>query len=342
MTCHNDTEQHERRPPAAFHASGHTSPLPWATGSTPLMLAPMQGLTNRALRAFFIERARPDVVFTEFMRVNAAAAVRRLSAGDLREIAPGEGGVPLVVQLIGHGREALVSAARAAQAAGAAHLNLNLGCPYGRMTSGLTGGGMLRRPDDLAEIIPSLRRAVTGTFSVKLRSGYDHPDQIFTLLPLLEAAGVDFLILHPRTVVQEYRGRADHGVTAAVVRRTRLPVIANGDVRTAADGRRLLNETGAAGLMLGRGAIADPLLFERLRGRAPAAPDRNERARELQGYLLDLAGRYGELFCGDHQVLGKIKGVLATMDDPDFEKERTRLRKARTVGEFRAVLDRMV
>ncbi|RNC71873.1 MAG: tRNA-dihydrouridine synthase family protein [Desulfuromonadales bacterium] len=303
------------------------------------MLAPMQGLTNRALRAQFIQWVRPDTVFTEFMRVNPPGARQRLAAGDLRDLAAAEGGVPLVVQLIGHGRESLVSAAQAAQAAGAVHINLNLGCPYGRMTSGLTGGGMLRRPEELAEIIPALRQAIAGTFSVKIRAGYDDTGQITTLLPLFEASGVDFLVLHPRTVVQEYSGRADHAVTAAVVQQTRLPVIANGDIRSAADGLRVLGDTGAAGLMLGRGAIADPLLFERLRGRAAVDPDRNERRAMLQRYLRELLARYDELFCGDVQVLGKIKGVIATMDDPDFSKGLKQLKKAKTLRAFAAVLD---
>ena len=267
------------------------------------------------------------------------AARKRLSAGDLLEIVPDEEGVPLVVQLIGHGKEALVSAARAAQTAGAVHLNLNLGCPYGRMTSGLTGGGMLRRPEDLEEIIPALRDAVSGTFSIKLRAGYDDHRQVFSLLPLFEAAGVDFLVLHPRTVIQEYTGWADHAVTADVVRHTRLPVIANGDIRSAADGMRVLRETGAAGLMLGRGAIADPLLFQRLRGLAAAEPDRQERAMALQRYLRDVLARYRVMFCGEVQVLNKVKGVFATMDDPAFAREVKQLRKARTIRVFTAILD---
>ena len=170
------------------------------------MLAPMQGLTNRAMRSLFIDWVRPDVVFTEFMRVNAAAPVRRLSAGDLREVGSHEGDVPLVVQLIGHGREALVAAARTAQSAGAVHINLNMGCPYGRMTTGLTGGGMLKRPADLAEIIPALREAVSGTFSVKLRAGYDDPAQVFSLLTLFESARVDFLVHHPARWSRHTRG----------------------------------------------------------------------------------------------------------------------------------------
>lgn len=305
------------------------------------MLAPMQGVTNRALRSLFIEWVRPDVVFTEFMRVHSESARRRLSAGDLREAAAAEGGVPLVVQLIGHGCEALVSAARAAEEAGARHINLNMGCPYGRMTKGLTGGGMLREPEKLAEIIPALREAVSGTFSVKMRAGYEDPAQVFSLLPLFEEAGVDFLVLHPRTVLQQYAGRADHAVTAEVVRRTRLPVIANGDIRSAAEGLRILRETSAAGLMLGRGAVADPLLFERLRGRAPVEPERRERAATLRRYLGQTLERYGELFCGEAQVLGKVKEVLAFMDDPDFAGEIKKMKRARSAKSFAALIEEL-
>ncbi len=312
--------------------------LPWGEVSSPLMLAPMQGLTNQALRAHFIERVRPDAVFTEFMRVNPAAAVKRLSTVDLQQMSAAEDGVPLVVQLVGHGCEALVSAARAAQEAGAIHLNLNMGCPYGRMKSGLTGGGMLRRPADLLEVIPALREAITGTFSVKLRAGYEDPEQIFSLLPLFESAGVDFLVLHSRTVVQQYAGYADHGITARVVQATSLPVIANGDIRSAADGERVRQQTGAAGLMLGRGAIADPLLFQRLRGLADPAPDLDVRRAELGSYLQDMLGRYRVLFCGDMQVLGKLKAIISQMDDPGLVKELKGLRRAANLRSFTALL----
>jgi tRNA-dihydrouridine synthase len=316
------------------------SALPWQEGTLPLMLAPMQGLTNRALRAWFIEKVQPDTVFTEFMRVSPVAEVKRLSAVDLREIAAAEEGTPLVVQLVGHGRDALVSAAVSAQNAGAVHLNLNMGCPYGRMTTGLTGGGMLRCPENLAEIIPALRDAVRGTFSVKLRAGYDDPEQVLSLLPLFESAGVDFLVLHPRTVVQEYDGSADHTVTARAVKATRLPVIANGDIRSVADGRRVLEETGAAGLMLGRGAIADPLLFQRLRGKANPEPTVDERRKELCLYLREIAAAYRELFCGDAQVLGKLKAIIVHIDDPGLDRDVRDLRRAKTLRAFETLLEK--
>lgn len=312
--------------------------LPWQPGTTPLMLAPMQGLTNQALRAYFIEHVRPDVIFTEFMRVNTAPAGAGLTAVDLRDVASDQEGVPLVVQLVGHERGALVLAARVAQEAGAAHINLNMGCPYGRMGGGLTGGGMLRCPDNLAEVIPALREAIDGSFSIKIRTGYDDPDQILSLLPLFESSGVDFLVLHPRTVVQKYDGVADHGVTARVVRGTRLPVIANGDIWSAADGGRVLGETGAAGLMLGRGAIADPPLFLRLRGQLSPESGREERRTEVSRYLREVLFRYGQLFCGDAQVLSKVKEIIAYLDEPELSKPLKELRRAKNVRAFEAAL----
>jgi tRNA-dihydrouridine synthase len=197
---------------------------------------------------------------------------------------------------------------------------------------------MLRCPDDLAEVIPALRDAINGSFSVKIRTGYDDPDQILSLLPLFESSGVDFLVLHPRTVIQKYDGVADHGVTARVMRETRLPVIANGDIRSAADGRRVLDETGVAGLMLGRGAIADPLLFLRLRGLATPEPGREERRTELDRYLREMLVCYGQLFCGDTQVLNKIKEIIAYLDDPELAKPLKELRRAKTVRAFEAAL----
>lgn len=297
------------------------------------MLAPMQGITNRALRSLYIEQVRPEVVFTEFMRI-ARDSRRVLTATDRAEAAAGDG-VPLVVQLIGPASDNLVAAASAAQAQGARHLNLNMGCPFGRLSSSLSGGGMLKAPEVLPKLLKELRRVVRGSFSVKLRSGFSDPRQVFGLLPLFEEVGVDFLILHPRTVAQKYQGAADHRLTAELVRTTKLPVIANGDITSAAQGRQVLAETGAAGLMLGRGAIADPWLFQRLRGRAPAQPTRAQRLQELCGFLLELHRRYAALFCGDTQILYKLKEVLAfTGADPALKEPVARLRRAKSLDVF--------
>ncbi|MGV1101026.1 tRNA dihydrouridine synthase [Thiovibrio sp. JS02] len=297
------------------------------------MLAPMQGLTNRALRGLFIEYSRPDVVFTEFVRVKASAK-KNISASDRLEVTGKEGGVPLVVQLIGSDLAALRTAAATVRELGARHLNINLGCPFGRMNNNAAGGGLLRRPEGLAEILAGLRQCIGGSFSVKVRAGFDDPEQLFALLDTFAAHGVDFLIVHARTVKQRYSGAADHRITAEVVRRTALPVIANGDIFTAAQGRRVLAETGAAGLMLGRGAIGDPFLFARLRGDYPEISSFGEKRAEVQRYLRELLARYRDIFCGDHQILCKMKEVLCHLNDPDLSGPVRQLKRSRNLAQL--------
>lgn len=304
------------------------------------MLAPMQGVTNRAVRRVFAQSARPDVLFTEFMRVRPGAPTgdERLSDGDLDDAKPQEYGVPLVVQLIGRDRAPLVEAATAVQESGAVHINLNMGCPYGRMNVGC-GGGMLERPDTLPDILGALRETIAGSFSIKVRTGYDNPEQIFSLLPVFEDAGVDFVVLHARTVTQRYEGSADHTITARVVQQTHLPVIANGDICTVEDGARVLQATGAAGLMVGRGAMRDPLVFQRLRGKAPARPSADELLRAQQRYLRQLAESSGALFCADAQVLAKLKGAVAGLSQGGEHQPFRKLIKAKTLDAFFEALD---
>ena len=304
------------------------------------MLAPMQGLTNRALRTLFINRVRPDVVFTEYVR--AQADIKKcISDNDRREIKNECDTTPLVVQLIGSNINFLVAAANTVQELGAEHLNINLGCPYGRMTSSTAGGALLKTPADLQLMLKSLRKTILGSFSVKVRSGYNDPSQLLSLISIFEDSGVDFLIVHPRTVQQKFKGLADHNVTAEVVRKTSLPVIANGDIWTVADGNRVVSQTNGAGLMLGRGAIADPLLFERLRGKYSAQSPPEQRAEELRNYLQELLTRYQELFCGDQQVLWKLKEVLSFIKDPCFSKQLRKLKKTRNLNVFSELLEEL-
>lgn len=318
--------------------------LPWSADTVPLMLAPMQGLTNRAMRMVQAQLGQPDVVFTEFLRVRQCTP-QRISRSDRRESAaqiPATVLKPaptLVAQLIGHTAVSLAEAAQMVQQQGVEHVNLNMGCPFGRTTSGKTGGAMLRAPELLPDCLRAIRRVVTGSFSVKLRAGYSDPEQVFDLLPMFVDAGLDFLILHPRTVVQQYSGYADHAITARLVELSKIPIIANGDVVSAEQGRELLGKTGAAGLMLGRGAIADPLLFQRIRGNISERADILQLQQEMRIYLSEVCAAYTELFCGDQQVLGKLKAVLACMTDERLEPWVKRMRRCHNLAAFKVELN---
>lgn len=313
------------------------SVLPWRPGTRPLMLAPMQGLTNGALRQAYMEHYQPDVVFTEFVRVSAQSR-KGIAKRDLADIAEHDSCIPLVVQLIGNSQQVLCDAARQMEERGCSFLNLNLGCPYGRMTTGATGGELLKDPQALASMLTELRKAIRTSFSIKCRSGYEDPRQILELLPLFEDCGVDFLILHPRTVVQKYAGSADHRLTAEVAGKRRLPVIANGDINTAGTANALLAESSVAGLMLGRGALADPLLFRRIRGDLPALVDEGQRRRELYLFIADLLKRYEVRFCGERQALMKLKDVLNFIPDVFLQRDLNKLKRCVTVNKFISLL----
>ena len=315
-----------------------TSTLPWGTQPNPLLLAPMQGVTNRGLREVFGTTVRPDVLFTEFVRVRPGSPTPVTNA-DFVEATTEVPGVPLVVQVIGSAEEGVVEACRDLVASGVQHINVNMGCPWGRMTSILAGGGMFRAPETIEPMLSQLREMVPGSLSVKTRSGIDDERQIFEVMPEFEAAGIDFLVVHSRTVQQKYTGAANHDLTREIVERSDIPVIANGDVATAAGATEVLERTGAVGLMLGRGAIADPWLFNRIRGTAPEKPDGEERRRELAGHLSLLLDSYETIFHGDAQVLAKMKSVVAMIQDPDQAKWCKSLKKQKRVDNLRRLLD---
>ncbi len=301
------------------------------------MLAPMQGLTNRALREVYGRLAKPDVLFTEFVRVRPKAK-KMVADADFIEATARVPGVPLVVQVIGCADDGVVDAVRELVSRGVEHINVNMGCPFGRMTSVLAGGGMFKHPETVYPMLAALREIVPKSLSVKTRLGIDNPRSIFSVLDSFAKAHVDFVVVHSRTVRQKYKGNADHKLSREVVQTASMPVIANGDIRSVSDADRVLAQTQAAGLMLGRGAIADHKLFERIRGHAPENPSVEERTQEVLARLRALLAGYREIFCGDSQVMTKFKEVVAHIDDPGLAKLMKRLRRAKSCDQLQQVL----
>lgn len=297
----------------------------------------MQGLTNRGLRGVFGATVKPDVLFTEFVRVRPRSD-QVVTPADFTEATTEVPGIPLVVQVIGSADEGVVQATRDLVAHGVTHINVNMGCPWGRMTSVLAGGGMFRAPETVEPMLRELREIVPGSLSVKTRTGIDDARQVFDVWPAFEAAGVDFVVVHARTVQQKYTGVADHELTRELVEASAVPVIANGDITTARDAERVLAQTGAAGLMLGRGAVADPWLFERIRGRAPTRPEGEARRQELARHIALLLQAYEELFSGDTQVLAKLQSACVHIAEADQTRWLKTLKKQKTVAKARAVL----
>ena len=141
-------------------------------------------------------------------------------------------------------------------------------------------------------------------------------------------------------MLQKYSGEADHDITAEIARRTHLPVIANGDINSAAIGQKLLQQTNVTGLMLGRGVLADPWLFQRIRGKIPSEVDEIQRRSDLFELLTDLLSRYLVRFCGERQALMKLKDLLNFIPDDCLQRDIGKLKRTTTAAAFSALLEK--
>ena len=155
-----------------------------------------------------------------------------------------------------------VFAAQLCEAAGADGIDLNMGCPVHKIVAKGQGSALMRDPLSTALVLRALRKAVQGPLSVKIRGGWDDRTVNAVEIALMaESEGVDAITVHPRTRSQQYSGQAPWDVIGSVVNAVRVPVIGNGDVRSAQDARAMQTATGCAAVMIGRGALGRPWIF---------------------------------------------------------------------------------
>jgi len=233
------------------------------TGPAPfLALAPMQDVTDLPFMKLMAGYGGPDVYFTEYFRVHATS---NLEPWILESITKNPTGRPIVAQMIGNDIPALVRTARELQEYPVAAVDLNLGCPAPIVYRKCAGGGLLREPKRVDAILGTLRDAVKIKFTVKTRIGFDSPAVFDELLPIFARHHLDLLTVHGRTVLEMYRSEVHYDYITRAVDALPCPVMANGNIYSAARAGEILKTTGARGLMIGRGAIRNPWLFDQIR-----------------------------------------------------------------------------
>jgi tRNA-dihydrouridine synthase B len=250
-----------------------------------LALAPMQDVTTLEFWRVLARYGGADAYWTEYFRVHGSS---RPEKWILDSITKNPTGKPVVAQLIGNDIPALVRTAKELQGYPVAAIELNLGCPAPVVYRKCAGGGLLREPQKIDAIIGALRDAVTVPFTVKTRIGFESPAEFDTLLPLFARHPIDLLTVHARTVVQMYRPGVRYDLIARAVRELRCPVVANGNIHGAAQALSVLAETGARGLMIGRGAIRNPWLFDQIRGQLRGEKIKLPTGRDVLGYVREL------------------------------------------------------
>lgn len=288
-------------------------------------LAPMAGVTDipfrRQVKAFGGRYCVSEMIASDQLARERIDMVRRAAGAGVIS--------PLVIQLAGREAHWMAEGARLAEQAGAAVIDINMGCPAKSVVGGLCGSALMRDPAQALRLVEAVVGATRLPVTLKMRLGWDEKQlNAAEIAKRAEDAGVRMLVVHGRTRSQFFRGKADWSAIRAVVEAVRIPVIANGDIGTAEGARGAMALSGAAGVMIGRAAQGKPWLpaaVERaLRKGVEIAPP--SRARLLQS-LLELCEHTLDFY-------GRALGVriarkhIAWMIDAEFGADAREARKA--------------
>ena len=269
-----------------------------------LALAPMQDVTDLPFWQLMTQFGGADVYYTEYFRVYPGS---RLDKHILTSITQNPTGRPVIAQMIGNDIPSLLHIVRELQNHSIAAIDLNLGCPAPVVYRKCAGGGLLRDLPRVDSILGALREAISGKFTVKTRLGFDNERTIDALLPIVARHEIDLLTVHGRTVHQMYRDGVRYDLIAEAVEALSCPVLANGNVSSAPVGSKILRETGARGLMIGRGAVRNPWIFQQLRDHQMTGTFCMPSGREVLAYVHALYEAVCSPGVSDNQQVQKMK-----------------------------------
>jgi tRNA-dihydrouridine synthase C len=223
----------------------------------------MQAITHLAFMRVMRHFGGPDSFVTEYFRVHSDYTLEKHI---LRSITENDTGRPVYAQLIGQDIPALIRTAKELLQYPVAGIDLNIGCPAPVVCRKDAGGGLLRKKELLNTIVAALRNAIPeGKFTIKTRLGYESTDEFEDLLEIFHRHRIDLLTIHGRTVKERYQTPIHTSFIRRAVQQMNCPVIANGNVVDATTAQGLISQTGADGLMIGRGAIRNPWIFSQIR-----------------------------------------------------------------------------
>ena len=223
---------------------------------SPVFLAPMSGVTDQPYRKI-VRRQGPELVFSEMiaskeMLTSEISGIRKLKTDCEAEY-------PLVVQLAGWDPGDMALAAKMSEDRGAAIIDINMGCPAKKVVNKFAGSALMQDLEAANSIIRSVVSAVSIPVTLKMRTGWDSNNRNAPeLAKIAESEGIQMVAVHGRTRCQAYKGEADWSFIKKVKDNVRIPVIANGDIKTVYDAQKCIRISGADGVMIGRGAYGKP------------------------------------------------------------------------------------
>jgi len=233
----------------------------------PVFLAPMAGITDLPFRQLVLGFGAGLVVSEMIASQELAQAKKRTEMHNRAELGLGNG--QTAVQIAGREAHWMAESARLLVGLGARMVDINMGCPAKKVTSGYSGSALMRDPDHALGLIEAVVKAVDVPVSLKMRLGWDDNHNADYIAARAEAAGVRMITIHGRTRCQFYKGKADWRAVAKVKAAVKVPVVVNGDIVDAPSAKTALAQSGADALMVGRGARGRPWLLAELQGLKP-------------------------------------------------------------------------
>lgn len=281
----------------------------------PVVLAPMEDVTDAVFRAV-CRKLGAELCVTEFVNVEGLLRGCRTARRKIR-LEPED--TPTAIQIYGSSPERLAEAASVAEQSSCAFIDVNCGCWVPKIAGRGAGAAWLRDPDAMVAMAAMVVRSVSLPVTVKTRIGYGPESHmpIVDLAPRLEDVGVRALTIHCRTAKMGHSGSADWSWAAKAQERVKIPVIVNGDIRSAGDAARALEETGCAGVMVGRHAIEHPWIFREARALldqgthlpAPTPAERIELCRQHLTANVAMRGQPWGVHCTRRHLSGYLKGL---------------------------------
>src|SRR5205814_9234720 len=252
----------------------------------PLALAPMAEVTDTYYRSLVKELGGAGLVVSEFI---SAEGLTRDNARTKQMLAFNEAERPVAIQIYGGDPDRMDDAAAIVEAEGVDIVDVNMGCPVRKIVNNGAGSALLKDFDRAARVVEKIKKRVKIPVTVKVRKGWES-DDVIPLLKRFEEIGVAAIAIHGRTRNEAYTGASDWGYIAQVKRELGIPLWGNGDVKTPADARRMFEQTGVDGVMIGRAALHNPFIFRDIVSGNDGSDELHRRIEAMQRYLAKIEG----------------------------------------------------